>query len=151
MKKSLLHSMKITACMIQRILQITCMLTIVGLFNGCEYLFPSLRSDKVTVDEAAVFLDKHKGDPDVILIDLRSKREFDSLRIENSINIDFSMPDFPETTGKLEREKRYILVDRNGRKSAMAFELMKEQRFPKIHYIIGGINEWIKNNYPVKK
>lgn len=134
-----------------KIFSVLAMVSFVILFQGCEYLFPSLRSDKITVEEAAVFLAKHKGADDVVLIDIRTKNEFDSVKIENSVNIDFSLPEFPDTINKLEKDKRYILVDQNGRKSAMAYELMKEQRFPKIHYIIGGINEWTKFNFPVQK
>lgn len=151
MKKSLLHSMNFSSYSGLGIVLIALLLICSSLFYGCEYLFPSLRSDKITVEEAAVFIERHKGDKEVVLIDIRTKKEFDSIRIENSINIDFNKPDFPELSGKLDREKRYILIDQNGRKSAMAFELLKEQRFPRIHYIIGGLNEWTKNNYPVQK
>ncbi len=150
-KKSLLHSMSICLNLCRKILMIVFMLSYINLFSGCEYLFPSLRSDKISSEEAAVYLEKHKGDTEVVLVDIRTKPEFDSVRIENSVNIDFSLPDFPDTIGKLDKEKRYILVDQNGRKSAMAFELMKEQRFPKIHYIIGGMNEWTKYSFPVQK
>lgn len=150
-KKSLLHSMSICLNLCRKILMIVFMLSYINLFSGCEYLFPSLRSDKISSEEAAVYLEKHKGDTEVVLVDIRTKPEFDSVRIENSVNIDFSLPDFPDTIGKLDKEKRYILVDQNGRKSAMAFELMKEQRFPKIHYIIGGMNEWTKCSFPVQK
>lgn len=151
MEKSPVHCIKTPTGFMSNIILTLSFLLFVLLFQGCEYLFPSLRSDKITVEEAAVFLEKHKGDKDVILIDIRSGQEFDSVRIGNSVNLDFSKPDFPEMISKLDKEKRYILVDQNGRKSAMAFELMKEQRFPKIHYIIGGINEWSKNSYPVQK
>ena len=151
MKKSPLHSMTFQSILCYKKLLILIVIAYFLFFQGCEYLFPSLRSDKISVEEAAVFLEKNKGELDVVLMDIRTKREFDSLRLENSVNIDFSLPDFPEILNKLDKEKRYILIDQNGRKSAMAFELMKEQRFPKIHYIIGGLNEWTRNNYPIQK
>ncbi len=119
--------------------------------EGCDYFFPPLPGDKVTVEEASKFLDKHKGDPDVVLMDVRSKKQYDSLNIESSVNIDFSQTDFPEITAKLNKDMRYLIIDENGRKSAMALELMKEQRFSKVHYIIGGINEWVKKGFPVQK
>jgi len=151
MKKSPLHSMSSLSVLDTKLIWAIGLFVLLAFIPGCEYLFPSLRSDKITVEEAAVFLGNHKGDADVVLLDIRTKREFDSSRIENSINIDFSKPDFPEMIGNLDREKRYILVDQNGRKGAMAFELMKELRFPKIHYIIGGFEQWTKNNYPVQQ
>ncbi len=146
MKKSPVHSIQFSHHFKNKLLIVYLCFIAVSVFQGCDYFFPPLRSDKVTVEEASTFLNKHKGDPEVIILDIRSKREFDSLKIENSVNLDFSMPDFPGMTEKLDKEKRYIIVDENGKKAAMAFELMKEQRFAKIHYIIGGINEWVKNN-----
>lgn len=123
------------------------------MFNsaGCDYFFPPLSGDKIPVEEAAKFIQKNSGNPDVILLDIRIKKQYDSVRIENSVNIDFSQTDFPDQISKLDHEKRYIIIDENGRKAAMALELMREQRFPKIHYITGGINEWIKLDMPVKK
>ncbi|HWA06233.1 MAG TPA: rhodanese-like domain-containing protein [Ignavibacteria bacterium] len=151
MKKSPLHSMSFLHNPFQKQILLIILSVLPVFAQGCEYLFPSLRSDKITVEEAAVFLENHKDDEDVVLLDIRSKREFDSLRIENSVNLDFSKPDFPDMVGNLERSKRYIIIDQNGRKGAMAFELMKELRFPQIHYIIGGFEQWSKMNFPVQK
>ena len=151
MKKSPVHSMQFTAEKLKLSFLILCCITINASFVGCDYFFPPLTGDKITVEDAERFLSRNKDNPDVVLIDIRPKNQFDSIRIENSVNIDFSKTDFPELTAKLDPEKRYILVDENGRKGAMAFELMKEQRFPKVHYITGGITEWVKAGYKTLK
>lgn len=151
MKKSPLHSIKISSE--NSIIPVVFISVILISFNfaGCDYFFPPLSGDKIPVEEAAKFIQKNSGNPDVILLDIRTKKQFDSVRIENSVNFDFSQTDFPDQISKLDHEKRYIIIDENGRKAAMALELMREQRFPKIHYITGGINEWIKLDMPVKK
>ncbi len=149
MKKSPVHSMHFTYLKIKKHFTFNLFIISILLFSGCDYLFPPLRLDKITVEEASNFLNKHKGDTKVVLLDIRSKAEYDSINIENSVNIDFTKPDFPDITEKLDKDKRYIIIDDNGIKAAMAFELMKEQRFSKVHYILGGINEWVKNNLPV--
>lgn len=144
MKKSPLHSIKISPK--NSIIPVVYISLILIMFNfaGCDYFFPPLSGDKIPVEEAAKFIQKNSGNPDVILLDIRTKKQYDSVRIENSVNFDFSQTDFPDQISKLDHEKRYIIIDENGRKAAMALELMREQRFPKIHYITGGINEWIK-------
>lgn len=151
MKKSPLHSIKISPK--NSIIPVVYISLILIMFNfaGCDYFFPPLSGDKIPVEEAAKFIQKNSGNPDVILLDIRTKKQYDSVRIENSVNFDFSQTDFPDQISKLDHEKRYIIIDENGRKAAMALELMREQRFPKIHYITGGINEWIKLDMPVKK
>ncbi len=116
-------------------------------FNGCDYFFPPLSGDKISVTEAEKYLQKNKNNEDVKLIDLDTKNEYDSLHIEGAINIDFSMTDFSEKIINLDREKRYILIDMNGRKSAMAFQLFKEENFSKVHWIEGGLIEWQKHGF----
>lgn len=121
------------------------------IFSGCDYFFPPLSGEKIPVDEAMNYIAKNRDNKDVVLLDIRTKREFDSVKIEGSVNLDFSMPDFPEMVSKLDKEKRFIIIDQNGKKSAMAAELLREEKFSKIHFISGGIESWINNNFPVQK
>lgn len=121
------------------------------IFSGCDYFFPPLSGEKLSVEEASNFISKNRDNKDVVLLDIRTKREFDSVKIAGSVNLDYSMPDFPEMVSKLDKEKRYIIIDQNGIKSAMAVELLKEERFLKVHFITGGIENWIKSNLPVQK
>lgn len=116
---------------------------------SCSYLFPELTSEKIDVKEAYAFLKNHKGDEDVILIDLRNKEEFDKGHIENAVNMDYSQTTFPDAVESLDREKRYILIDRTQNKSMNTAELMKEMRFDKVHLVIGGWDEWNKQGVPV--
>lgn len=118
-------------------------------FIGCEYLFPPFSGEKITPLEAYNYISKNSDNPDLIIIDLRTKNEFDSLHIDKAVNLDFSMPDFPVMIEKLNRDKRYILIDNNGVRSAMAIELMKELKFQKVHFIIGGIENWYNEKLPV--
>lgn len=119
------------------------------LISGCDYFFPPLSGEKLPLEEAARYITKNKDNPDVVILDVRTKPEFDSVRIDGSMNLDFSMPDFPEMISKLDKDKRYIIIDENGKKSAMTTELMKEERFTKVHFISGGMDEWVMQNYPV--
>ena len=127
---------------------LTVLMIIAGAIQGCDYFFPPLSGDKISPEEAYGYINKHKNDKDVILLDVGTKREFDSLSIENSLNLDFTLPDFPAMVQKLDKEKRYILFDLNGKKSAMAFELMKEEKFTKVHYVAGGFAEWQNKKLP---
>ena len=119
------------------------------LICSCNYFFPRLTADKISVKEAYSFLQKHSGDKDVVLLDVRTKLEYDSLHIENSVLTDYSQPNFPEEIEKLDRNKTYLIYDKTDRKSSNTFELMKELRFKDVHVIIGGIEAWEKENLPL--
>lgn len=118
--------------------------------QSCEYLLPSLSSDKIDVQEAYGFLKNHKGDEDVVLLDIRSKELFDKGHIEGAVNIDYDQTTFPADVEKLNKEKRYIIIDQKGSKSFATLVLFNELRFDQMHAIIGGYDEWNKQNLPLK-
>lgn len=132
-----------------RLIQII-ILVFIFLFSGCEYLFPSLPGEKVTVEEAYSYLKKHKDDKDVVILDVRTKEEFDKSHLQNALNVDFKQTTFPDEIAKLDRTKRYLVYSANDNKSANTLELMKELRFEKMHYIIGGIDLWQKQGFPLQ-
>ncbi|MBZ0203017.1 MAG: rhodanese-like domain-containing protein [Ignavibacteria bacterium] len=117
---------------------------------ACDYFFPPLKGDKIPVNEAYNYLKKHSGDKDVVLLDVRTKEEYDRSHLQNAVNIDYSSTDFPDNIEKLDKNLRYIIYENSDKKSSNTFMLMKELRFPNAHYIIGGFDEWKKENLPVK-
>jgi rhodanese-related sulfurtransferase len=119
------------------------------LFSACEYLFPSLPGDKVTVEQAYNYIKKHQGDEDLVLLDVRTKEEYDKARLPNAVLIDYKQVSFPSEIEKLDKNKTYLIYSGDDYRSANTFELMKELRFKNIHYIIGGIDQWQKQNFPL--
>lgn len=116
---------------------------------SCDYFFPALSSDRIDVKEAYSFLQKHK-DEDVVLLDIRSKELYDKGHLEGAVNMDYDQTAFPVDVEKLNKEKRYIIIDQNGKKSFATLVLFNELRFEKMHAIIGGYDEWNKQNLPLK-
>lgn len=116
---------------------------------SCNYFFPQLTADKISVREAYSYLVNHIDDKDLVLLDVRTKEEYDLLHIENSVLIDYSQTNFPEEIEKLDRNKTYLIYDKTDRKSSNTFELMKELLFKDVHVIIGGIDAWKKENLPL--
>jgi rhodanese-related sulfurtransferase len=117
--------------------------------SSCDYFFPPLSGDKIDTEDAYNFLKKHRGDIDVVLLDVRTKDEYDSGHINNAVMVDFKRTDFPDEIAKLDRNKRYIIYSNSAVRSSMAFELMKEMRFEKVHVIKGGLVEWKAKNLPM--
>lgn len=119
------------------------------LLSSCDYFFPALSSDKIDVIEASSFLKRHKDDKDVIIIDIRSKEAFDKAHLPGAVNMDYDLTIFPTEMEKLDKTKRYVIIDQNGKKSGNTLVLMYELRFEKPHIVIGGYDEWNKQNLPL--
>ncbi len=122
----------------------------VCVFSGCDYLFPPLKSEKISVSEAERYISKHKGSPELVIIDLRTKAEFDKGHIEDAVNLDYNLTDFPAMIDKLDKGKRYIIYDNGDKKSLKTLELMKENKILSGHIIVGGLDEWKKQGLPLK-
>lgn len=116
--------------------------------QGCDYFFPPLKGEQIPPEEAYSYLKKHKDDPDVVLIDLRTKEEYEISHIDGAINMDFSLTTFPDEVEKLNKGKRYFVYSSNDRNSLLTLELMRENRIEKRHLISGGFNEWVRQGIP---
>lgn len=79
---------------------------------------------------------------DVQLVDVRTPKEHDEIRIANSQNIDFMSPTFDEDISKLDKKKPVILYCKSGGRSAKCSKKMKDAGFEKIYDLEGGISKW---------
>jgi len=79
---------------------------------------------------------------DVQLIDVRTPKEFEEIRIANAQNIDFQSPTFDEDITKLDKNKPVILYCRSGRRSAKCGKKLKDAGFEKVYDLEGGISKW---------
>jgi len=99
-----------------------------------------------------------------LIIDVRTKREFQTLRAKNSINI----PVFYEKNGKREFNRNFpkeiyatlqedinknvILICRSGSRTKLASNLLAYQGFKNVYNIKNGFQyDWIKVNLPTEK
>ena len=92
----------------------------------------------ITADEMQSILDLE----DVQLVDVRSPKEFDEIRIANAQNIDFSSPTFEDDINKLDKKKPVILYCKGGVRSAKCAKKLKSAGFEKIYDLDGGISKW---------
>ena len=79
---------------------------------------------------------------DVQLVDVRTPKEFEEIRIANAQNIDFQSPTFDEDITKLDKNKPVILYCRSGRRSAKCGKKLKDAGFEKVYDLEGGISKW---------
>lgn len=75
----------------------------------------------------------------IIVIDVRTKEEYDSGHIKNAINIDFYSDDFEKEISVLDKNKEYMIYCRSGGRSSEALEIMKEMGFKNVSELEGGI------------
>ena len=92
----------------------------------------------VTAEEMQTVLELE----DVQLVDVRTPKEYEEIRIANAQNIDYYSPTFDEDITKLDKKKPVILYCKSGRRSAKCGKKLKEAGFEKVYDLEGGISKW---------
>ena len=75
-----------------------------------------------------------------VLLDVRTKEEYDFDKIQPSINMDV-FDDFENKVDELDKKDKYLVLCRSGNRSRTACEIMKEKGF-EAHNVEGGLLDW---------
>ena len=98
--------------------------------------------------EAGDLLGKRSGDPDFVLLDVRTRKEFDAERIAGAVIVDYNSPSFRDEIAKLDRSKSYLVYCRTGNRTNGAVKVMRELGFPNVSVFPGGITQWKEAGFP---
>ena len=85
----------------------------------------------------------------VLVLDVRTRGEFNEGHIANAINIDVESDTFLNEIAQLDKAKTYAVYCRSGRRSADAVAKMSNEQFISIFNLNGGILDWQSAGYPV--
>jgi rhodanese-related sulfurtransferase len=124
---------------------------------ACAFLFPPpvLRAQgaageylNLSPSEARETIGKRSGDPDFVLLDVRTRKEFDAERIAGAVIVDYNSPSFRDQIAKLDRSKSYLVYCRTGNRTNGAVKVMRELGFPNVIVFPGGITKWKEAGFP---
>jgi rhodanese-related sulfurtransferase len=105
----------------------------------------------VSAKEAADLIDKHSGDSEFAILDIRTPGEFQSGHLAKSIPIDFYSQTFADQLNRLDKTKTYLVYCRTGNRSTKSLKLFKKLKFQKIYHMASGISTWKSESFTVVK
>lgn len=77
------------------------------------------------------------------VVDVRTAEEYKSGFIGNAVNYDvMDSVAFINTISSLDKNKKYLLYCKSGRRSGKALVMMKNMGFRKVHHLKGGVSQW---------
>jgi len=82
---------------------------------------------------------------EVVVIDVRTNKEFKEGNIETSFNLDFQKREFIDSLDKLDKNKQYLIYCASGNRSLKASHIMKSLGFKIIYNYKKGYKDWIKD------
>ena len=94
-------------------------------------------------------LDRHRGDPDVVLLDVRTPKEFQDGHIQGALLLDYYSSDYVERLKGLDREKTYLIYCRSGNRSGKSLAIFKKMGFRRAYHMDTGVIGWSREKYPL--
>ena len=127
------------------------LLLVTALVYGCTSQMEAVDQvlEDIGAQEALELIQRNQGNPDFMIIDIRTPEEFEEGYIENAVNLDFYSDTFKEDLDKLDKNKTYLIYCRSGNRSGQAMPIMKELGFQEVYNLSIGIKEWIAEGLPV--
>jgi len=110
---------------------------------------PAQIIEDITPQEAFALIQDNQNNPDFVIIDVRTPEEFAEGHIENAVNLDYYSETFRDEVNKLDKNKRYLIYCRSGRRSSNALSVMEELGFREAYNVLGGIIEWKAEGLPI--
>ena len=89
--------------------------------------------------EAAKIL---KNNPEAVVLDIRTPKEYAEGHIPDAINIDYKADSFESELEKLDRDTTYLMHCRSGRRSANSLEIFEKLGFRHVIHMDDGILGW---------
>ena len=86
---------------------------------------------------------------EVVILDVRTRGEFNEGHIANAINIDFESDTFLNEISKLDKSKTYAVYCRSGNRSSQAVSKMTNEEFVSLYNLNGGVIDWANAGYPL--
>lgn len=99
-------------------------------------------SENSAILEADKFEEYLKASPNVPLIDLRSKKEYDIAHLHRAVNMPFQSGDFEKKIKSLQGSQTIAVYCRDGATSAMASDYMEKHGTSKIIILKQGVFGW---------
>jgi rhodanese-related sulfurtransferase len=101
-----------------------------------------------SVSECYTLIQENKGNPDFIILDVRTPAEYAGGHIENAVNIDYYANDFEEILDSYDKNKTYLMYCRTAGRSSTVMKIMQRLEFKEVYNMQGGINAWVSAGYP---
>jgi rhodanese-related sulfurtransferase len=135
------------------------LILVVVLFGGCVQNAADTSGmetqtqiiSNITSKEAVTFIENNRDNPDFIILDVRTPKEFAEGYIEGAINLDYYSATFRAELNKLDKNKTYLVYCRSGRRSEGSLDLMRQLGFGRAYNMLGGIINWKANGLPTVK
>ncbi len=110
----------------------------------------SIIHKEISPEEAKKLIEKNHSNKRFIILDVRTRAEYNRYHLKKAILIDYYSTDFISSLKKLDRNNTYLIYCRSSNRTRRVLLMMKDLGFKRVFEMKGGIIEWIKSGYRVE-
>jgi len=103
--------------------------------------------ETISAERSAALIEKHKGNSNFVIVDVRTPQEFKVGHIEDSALIDYYSKNYLKELNALDKNKTYLIYCRSGNRSLRTLGMIKEMGFKKVYNIDRGLIGWHAGGY----
>jgi len=104
--------------------------------------------ESISPSDGVTMIDKNKNNPNFIILDVRTPKEYDQEHISGAMNLDFYTHSFRTNLNQLDKGKTYLVYCRSGRRSSLSLDMMRELGFSNVYNVSGGTLSWKAHELP---
>jgi rhodanese-related sulfurtransferase len=105
--------------------------------------------DEIEPYEAFIIIKEEVNNPNFIILDVRTPNEYKIEHLENAHLLNVKSPSFEDELENMDKNNKYFVYCRRGKRSIIACNLMKKHGYKKVYNITGGITKWKSKKLPV--
>jgi len=103
--------------------------------------------ENISARTSADLIEKNQSNPDFIILDIRTPKEFDAGHIAGARMLDFYAKSFSQEFRSLDRSKTYLVYCRSGNRSGQLMTAIRDLGFQKIYNMERGLVDWVGQGF----
>ena len=136
---------------INNIFKISLFILLLALLLPLQSLAKSSIIETISPRQVADLLSQRNGDPNFIILDIRTPAEFKTGHLHNAVLLDYYSKIYLSELKRLDKTKTYLIYCRSGNRSGRSLGLIKEMGFQSVYNMDQGIIGWLKKEYKITK
>lgn len=140
---------KYVLLLIVGVLLITAPIWVADLLNqhSLSRLTVAQATNQLTPQAADAMIQMNHGNPNFIILDVRTPEEYSAGHLEKAINLNYYHATFRHELERLNRTKIYLIYCRSGIRSGRGWILMQEMGFQQAYNLVGGVEAWHQQGF----
>ena len=101
----------------------------------------------ISARTAAALIQENQSNPNFIILDIRTPKEFEAGHIKGARNIDFYAKTFAQEFRSLDRQQTYLIYCRSGNRTRQLMQAVEKMHFKKVYHMRSGLVDWVGQGF----